>query len=146
MREKFSRRRLPHWDLPGATYFITTCLLDSIPAQGLVEIERFRISLERQSKPAGLSAEDWIARQWKQIFARQDDWLDRRPTVRHLEDSRLAEQVEKSLKHFVGDMATPWCRDWWSGRSSFDSRPLARLRCARDEHGGTSTLETCSTW
>ncbi len=103
MREKFSRRRLPHWDLPGATYFITTCLLGSIPAQGLVEIERFRRSLERQPKPAGLSAEDWKATQWKQVFAKYDDWLDRWPAVRHLEDSRLAEEVEKSLKHFAGE-------------------------------------------
>ncbi len=103
MREKFSRRRLPHWDLPGATYFITTCLLGSIPAQGLVEIERFRSSLERQPKPAGLSAEDWKATQWKQVFAKHDDWLDRWPAVRHLEDSRLAEEVEKSLKHFAGE-------------------------------------------
>lgn len=73
MRENFTRRRLPHWDLPGATYFITTCLLGSIPAQGLVEIERFRISLERLPKPEGMSVEDWKAKQWKQVFARHDD-------------------------------------------------------------------------
>lgn len=103
MRERFSRRRLPHWDLPGATYFITTCLLGSIPAQGLVEIERLRLSLQRQIQPDGLSAEDWTARQWKQVFAMREDWLDRRPTVRHLQDHRLAEEVQRSLEHFAGE-------------------------------------------
>jgi hypothetical protein len=38
MEEKFRRRRLPHWDLSGATYFITACLAGSIPAQGLLDI------------------------------------------------------------------------------------------------------------
>lgn len=103
MREKFSRRRLPHWDLPGATYFITTCLLGSIPAQGLLEIERFRISLQRQPRPVGVSPDEWNAKQWKQGFAMHDDWLDRQPAVRHLEDKRLAAKVEESLKHFAGE-------------------------------------------
>jgi hypothetical protein len=103
MREKFSRRRLPHWDLPGAIYFITTCLLGSIPAEGLVEIERFRMSLERQPQPDGLSAEDWKVYRWKKVFAMRDHWLDQKPAVRHFEDSRLADEVEKSLKHFAGE-------------------------------------------
>jgi len=32
MEEMFRRRHLPHWDYPGATYFITACLDGSIPA------------------------------------------------------------------------------------------------------------------
>lgn len=38
MDEKFRRRHLPHWDMPGATYFITSCLDSSIPAEGLLDI------------------------------------------------------------------------------------------------------------
>jgi len=38
MKEMFRRRRLPHWDVPGATYFITSCLEGSIPAQGLLDL------------------------------------------------------------------------------------------------------------
>jgi hypothetical protein len=33
-------RHLPHWDVPGATYFVTTCLAGSIPAQGFLDLER----------------------------------------------------------------------------------------------------------
>lgn len=103
MQEKFSRRRLPHWDLPGATYFITTCLLGGIPAQGRAEIERFRISLQRQPKPEAISVEDWKFQQSKQVFAKYDNWLDQQPAVRYLADDRLAYEVEKSLKHFAGE-------------------------------------------
>ena len=41
-REIIRRRQLPHWDMPGAPYFVTTCLEGSIPARGLLEIVRYR--------------------------------------------------------------------------------------------------------
>jgi type I restriction enzyme R subunit len=103
MEERFSRRRLPHWDLPGATYFITSCLAGSIPAQGLLEIERLRTSLARQPKPSDWSEADWMAKQAKQLFVLREDWLDRRPAIRFLEDERLANEVERSLRHFAGE-------------------------------------------
>jgi type I restriction enzyme R subunit len=100
MKEKLTRRRLPHWDQPGATYFITTCLLDSIPAQGLLEIERLRQHLKRQPRPADVPLDEWKLRQWKRVFAAAEDWLDYRPAVRYLADARLAAEVVKGLKHF----------------------------------------------
>ena len=100
MQERFTRRRLPHWDEPGATYFVTTCLLGSIPAQGLLEIERVRHRLRQQSCPAGGPSDDWNTRQWKRVFATREEWLDCKPAVRYLEDQRLAAEVVKSLRHF----------------------------------------------
>ena len=41
-REIVRRRHLPHWDVPGAAYFVTTCLDGSIPARGLLEIARYQ--------------------------------------------------------------------------------------------------------
>jgi hypothetical protein len=41
----FRRRRLPHWDVDDGTYFVTACLHGSIPAQGLVELYRYREEL-----------------------------------------------------------------------------------------------------
>jgi hypothetical protein len=32
--EVIRRRRLPHWDVPTAAYFVTTCLEGSIPPKG----------------------------------------------------------------------------------------------------------------
>jgi len=103
MQERFTRRRLPHWDQPGATYFITTCLPGSIPAQGLVEIEQVRGRLERQPRPADVRPDDWKTRQWKRLFARREEWLDCKPAVRSLKDKRLAAEVVTSLKHFDGE-------------------------------------------
>ena len=39
-------RRLPHWDLPGATYFVTSCLDGSLPAQGKLHLDRLRTALQ----------------------------------------------------------------------------------------------------
>jgi len=103
MRERFTRRRLPHWDQPGATYFITSCLLGSIPALGLLEIEHVRCRLEREPRPANVRPDDWKTQQWKRLFARREEWLDCKPAVRSLEDKRLAAEVVKSLKHFDGE-------------------------------------------
>ncbi len=103
MHERVTRRRLPHWDQPGATYFVTTCLLGSIPAQGLMEIEQMRSRLEGRVRPAHVRPDDWKARLWKRIFAGREDWLDCKPAVRYLEDKRLATEVVRSLKHFDGE-------------------------------------------
>ncbi len=102
MQEKFSRRRLPHWDQPGATYFVTTCLLNSIPAQGLLDIARFREGLQRKARPADVSPVEWRAQQWKRMFARTDEWLDHRPAVSHLKNPRLAKEVADAIRYFDG--------------------------------------------
>ncbi len=64
----FRRRRLPHWDVEDGTYFVTTCLEGSIPAQGLVELCRYRDELEARCKPADLSAEEWKLRREKMVL------------------------------------------------------------------------------
>lgn len=103
MEEMFRRRRLPHWDLPGATYFITTCLEGSIPAEGLLDVIRYRTSLDQQKRPEHISEMEWKERCGKLMFARYDDWLDTRPAARHLADAGLAKIVVDSLYHFAGE-------------------------------------------
>lgn len=103
MNETFLRRRLPHWNLPGAIYFITTCLDGSIPSQGLLDIARLRRSLARQAQPAGLTEQDWTSQKWSQTFGRIDNWLDHAPAVQHLKDPACAAEVVKSLRHFDGE-------------------------------------------
>lgn len=102
MPERFRKRRLPHWDIPGATYFVTTCLANSIPAQGLLDVEQYREKLESH-RPANVNKQEWAARCWKLVFARADEWLDEQPAARQLEDSRLAEAVCQAMRHFAAD-------------------------------------------
>jgi putative transposase len=102
-REVVRRRDLPHWDVPGAAYFVTTCLDGSIPAQGLLDLARFRADLHQRSRPKDLTEEAWRIRCWKQGFVRLESWLDDRPARRVLTNHSLACVVVKSLLHFAGE-------------------------------------------
>lgn len=102
MNEVFRRRRLPHWDVPGAIYFVTSCLAGSIPAKGLVDIEQYQRSLGRRTRPLDVTETDWRIRCWKLCFARRDSWLDVNPAVRHFDDHRLASIIQDSILHFAG--------------------------------------------
>jgi|SRR5579872_2799166 len=102
MQEMLRRRRLPHWDVPGATYFITSCLEGSIPAQGLLDMTRYRDDLAKRPRPTDMSEHDWNILCWKLAFARSEEWLDARPGARHLSNAELARIVADSLYYFSG--------------------------------------------
>jgi len=98
----FRRRRLPHWDVADATYFVTTCLNGSIPSQGISALKRFRRELDHRSRPTGTTESTWEHTKHKLVFKFLDDWLDSRPVVRHLEKAHLAKQVCDSIHFFAG--------------------------------------------
>jgi type I restriction enzyme R subunit len=99
--ERIRRRQLPHWDVPHAAYFVTTCLHGSIPARGLLDLERYEIALQQRQRPADRSDHEWTQDRWKLAFARRDHWLDQDPAVRHLADARLARIVVDALFFFA---------------------------------------------
>jgi len=100
--DTFRRRHLPHWDVPGATYFVTGCLEGSIPAKGLLDIRDYEAELARRPRPADMSESDWALRRWKLGFGRTEQWLDENPAVRHLANPVLARIVVNSLLFFAG--------------------------------------------
>jgi type I restriction enzyme R subunit len=100
--ELIRRRNLPHWDMPDAAFFVTTCLEGSIPARGLLDLDACRTELRRRPRPEGISGSDWAIKQCKLLFARTDQWLDREPAVRHLADPRLARIVCDAMYFFAG--------------------------------------------
>jgi putative transposase len=102
-RELVRRRDLPHWDMPGAAYFVTTCLHGSIPAQGMLDIARHRAELEKRPRAIGMPEEEWKLRSWKLSFVRVDEWLDRRCANRVLESPELAQLVVDSIRYFAGE-------------------------------------------
>src|SRR5207253_10722020 len=101
--ELIRRRNLPHWDMPDAAYFVTTCLEGSIPARGLLDLEEYRTELRRRPRPKNVSESDWSVKQWKLLFVRADHWLDHEPAVRHLVDPRLAQIVRDAMYFFAGE-------------------------------------------
>lgn len=99
----FRRRRLPHWDVDDATYFVTTCLAGSIPAQGRIRLNELRQKLEIRPRPDGMTTMQWDDHKHKLVFAQFDNLLDMEPAVRHLENSEAASEVENCVRHFAGD-------------------------------------------
>lgn len=79
-----TQRNLPHWHQPGATYFVTFRLADSLPVAvrgKLAEMQRLNAS----------DAFDWIGH-----------YLDAGIGDCTLKDSRCAELVEETLRYFDG--------------------------------------------
>ncbi len=103
LTESIRRRRLPHWDVPSAAYFVTTCLEGSIPARGLLDLENYRTELQQRPRPVDQTAPEWAVSRWKLAFARADEWLDRAEAARHLADERLAQIVVEALYYFAGE-------------------------------------------
>jgi len=91
-------RRLPHWDLPGATYFVTSCLEGSVPAVGRLSLEHLR----RRLTPARDVTPAEKAEAWKRLFVESEHWLDECPAVRLLEDGNLARIVQDALYYWAG--------------------------------------------
>src|SRR3569623_2013529 len=102
LSEAISRRHLPHWDVPGAAYFVTSSLEGSIPARGRLDLDGHRAALRKRPRPAGVSEAEWRRTLWKLEFARVDHWLDHEPAVRHLSDPDLADIVQETLFFFAG--------------------------------------------
>jgi putative transposase len=101
MPDRIRRRRLPHWDVDGAAYFVTSCLAGSIPAQGLLDIAAYRKELSQRPRlPDQTEAETSTAHR-KMVFARTDRWLDSDPAVRWFDNPDLAKVAVESLYHFA---------------------------------------------
>ena len=78
----FRRRRLPHWDVEDATYFVTSCLEGSIPALGLARLKKLRADLDRRPRLPGLSIEQWEIHKHNRLFAEFDKIIDNQPVAR----------------------------------------------------------------
>jgi putative DNA methylase len=100
--EIITRRRLPHWYVPGAAHFVTYRLADTLPAAVRAELNARRDRLLEQPLPEGISISEHRLRVHKQLFAAYDDYLDRNCDVRWLEEPRVAAVVRSNLYHHDG--------------------------------------------
>jgi carbamoylphosphate synthase large subunit/REP element-mobilizing transposase RayT len=96
-----TRRHLPHWKQPGATYFVTFRLADSISSDILAEWREERAQwLKLHPQPW-----DWkTAREYMRRFEEErEQWLDQGHGSCLLRDPNAQEIVLQTLHHFDGD-------------------------------------------
>jgi REP element-mobilizing transposase RayT len=95
-----TRHNLPHWQQPGATYFITFRQADSIPAHLLKSWEHRRAAwLATHPQPHSAEQE----REYHERFSGQmDRWMDEGHGSCVLRESGLRDLVEESMTHFEG--------------------------------------------
>jgi REP element-mobilizing transposase RayT len=115
-------RHLPHWRQPGATYFVTLRLNDSLPKNKLREIEAFRTQWERQNPPPRSS--ELMDELWRELFRRIDRWLDQGYGSCRLRDPAAGQMVVDALHHFDGERYELGCYTVMSNHVHLVVRPL----------------------
>ena len=98
---KTTKRHLPHWEQPGATYFVTFRLVDSVGREVLDQWREERaLWLKVHQQPW-----DWkTAREYMRRFEEErEQWLDQGHGSCLLKDSRARQIIAKTLNHFDRD-------------------------------------------
>jgi putative transposase len=99
----YYRRNLPHYQPPGATYFVTFRLAGSLPQEVLARLKEERAKAERQLLETGRKDEERMNQLRKRHFARFDKLLD---TARHgprwLQNAEVAEVVSGAIRYRDG--------------------------------------------
>ena len=122
--ERFRRRDLPHWDVHGATYFVTCCLAGSIPALG-----RLSSKVETATSPADRQIGNHHGdRSSSTGFASRERILDAAVGVRWLEDQRLAAEVQLAMLYFAGTRYDVLAYVVMPNHVHWVFRPLAKFR------------------
>jgi len=90
----FRRRRLPHLDVAGGTYFVTAALAGSRPARGLSSDRPHHMHGTTSASPH----EPWMCRR----HASWEHALDTEPLTRWLARHDLADIVHRAILHGAG--------------------------------------------
>ncbi|MEO7724555.1 MAG: carbamoyl-phosphate synthase large subunit, partial [Chthoniobacterales bacterium] len=94
-------RNLPHWEQPGATYFVTFRLADAVPAE-LQQQWREELTSWLRHHP-----EPWDAKtafeHHRRFIQSREEWLDQGSGSGLLRDPAVAQIVAQALRHFDGD-------------------------------------------
>jgi REP element-mobilizing transposase RayT len=93
-------RHLPHWRQPGATYFVTLRLADSLPKAKREELAILRRDWESSHPPPwDREVLEALARQ---LTEREESWLDQGMGSCLLKDPGLASLLVQAMHHFDG--------------------------------------------
>jgi carbamoylphosphate synthase large subunit/REP element-mobilizing transposase RayT len=96
-----TRRRLPHWEQQGATFFITFRLADAVP-QKLLRQWKEELETWRKFHPEPWDASTKYEYQ-KRFHDAREAWLDQGHGECILRRPQIAATIANSLRHFDGD-------------------------------------------
>ncbi len=106
---KFYRRNLPHWQPPGATFFITWRLYGSLPKSAIEQIEESRRLLEQEVAQLNEMDEQRKIRHFKKLFALYDSLLDKAESGPFwLKEGSVAVVMEEALLRRYSAMYHLW--------------------------------------
>ena len=100
--EKFTRRNLPHWYVPGAAHFVTYRVAGTIPIAVLEELRHHAAAKLKKAPPPGLSVLEHRLIVHKQSFADYDRYLDKTCKVDWLARADVASVIRDNLYHHHG--------------------------------------------
>ncbi|MBK9137264.1 MAG: transposase [Verrucomicrobia bacterium] len=105
---RHTENRLPHWQQPGATYFVTFHLGDSLPKETLDQWRAEREAWLKWNPPP------WSARQQQEydrrFSATIENWLDQGAGECHLRIPEVRRLVAETLMHW--DAVRHWHLSW----------------------------------
>jgi REP element-mobilizing transposase RayT len=107
-----SRGRLPHWEIPGAVYFVTFRLTDSIPKKALEQIKFARKDIIATAKNMARDLTAIERRRLRNLHTRKvEALLDAGAGKCFLRKPAVAETVADGLRHFDGQryQLYAWC-------------------------------------
>ncbi len=126
--EPFYRRNLPHIQPPGAIFFVTCRLADSIPQEALStlheEFEKRKAELERM--PDGPERAKRLAREKSLFFGKWDAALDAGTGSNYLENPEVALLVVETLHHFNNQLYYLICYSIMPNHMHFLIRPMQK--------------------
>ncbi len=102
MVEILTRRNLPHWYRPGASFFVTYRLAGTLPPEALERLRTVRERFQKENPAAGETRPQQRVRIHKQWFAAYDELLDRNKDIAFLSDPRVAAIIRGNLHHHNG--------------------------------------------
>jgi putative transposase len=98
----FTRRCLPHWYVPGAAFFVTYRLFDTLPAEARERLRMRREQLLREKAAPGTTLVERRRRAHKLWFAEYDGYLDGNRRKPWLADAGVGSIVRSNLYHHHG--------------------------------------------
>lgn len=97
---RVTSNKLPHWQQPGACYFVTFRLADSVPVKLISEWNAERQRWRQQHPPPHTPE---LEAEYHRLFsARMDRWMDEGHGACHLRETRTREAVKESFDYFDG--------------------------------------------